>query len=82
MDILYIVCCHYVVDDSVPSWAIVDVLRVNYDLTKRYFIIRSLFVCLLVHMFILIDIFYAVNDLHSYFVITAFDSDNKSILIQ
>jgi len=57
MDILYIVCCHYVVDDSVPSWAIVDVLRVNYDLTKRYFIMRSLFVCLLVHMFILIDIF-------------------------
>ena len=36
-----------------------------------------LFLCLLVHMFILIDIF-GVNDLQGYIVITAFDSDNKS----
>jgi len=39
------------------------------------------FVCRLVHMFILVDDFLAVNDLQGYFVITASDSDSKSILI-
>jgi len=34
-----------------------------------------------VSLFILIDNCFAVNDLHGYFMITAFDSDNKSILI-
>jgi len=40
-----------------------------------------LLACLLVRTLILIDIFFAVNELQGYFVITAFDSDNKSILI-
>ena len=34
-----------------------------------------------VSLFILIDTCFAVNDLHGYFMITAFDSYNKSILI-
>jgi len=34
-----------------------------------------------VSLFILIDNCFAVNDLHGYFMITEFDSDNKSILI-
>jgi len=41
-----------------------------------------LFVCLFfVYMFTLIDTFFAVNDMRGYFVITAFDNDNKSSLI-
>jgi len=44
-------------------------------------VIVCLFVCLIVHTFIVIDIFFAVNDRHGYFVITALDSDNISILI-
>jgi len=39
-----------------------------------------LFVCLFICLYLLI-IMFAVNDLQGYFVITAFDSDNKSVLI-
>jgi len=41
-----------------------------------------LFVCLFFCLYVYIDwYFFAVNDMRGYFVITAFDNDNKSSLI-